>query len=233
MLILARLILPKGEDGFPAAQQAARNAGATGGTLQARGAVKRVGPLWARPSGRPAPSSRCKRSGTSKNAVARGASRPRKDPRLKCVGFILDHADTPAFCLLLNRGFVAEMSCVLDPSQGTPHILMYDPLHYNREAFQAAIACVGRRSAPLSPAPGGVASCNHLAGSHSRHYRLHHEPLRGRSQPRWEPFRAAITCVGRRSGPRSPAPGAAPGRPYLPCRAKNARVRSSRGSPST
>ena len=64
-----------------------------------------------------------------KNAVARGASRPRKDPRLKCVGFILDHADTPAFCLLLNRGFVAEMSCVLDPSQGTPHILMYDPLH--------------------------------------------------------------------------------------------------------
>lgn len=38
MLILARLILPKGEDGFPAAPQAARNAGAAGGTLRTQSA---------------------------------------------------------------------------------------------------------------------------------------------------------------------------------------------------
>lgn len=171
MLILARLILPKGEDGFPAAPQAARNAGAAGGTLRTQSApsskLARSGPAQ---EGGPHPHRNESDWERPEYAVAGGTSRPRKGPRLKCVGFILDHADTPAFCRLLNRGFAAEMSCVLGPSQETPRILMYDP---------------------------------------------------------------PSTKIVRRSKPRSPAPGAAPGRPYLPCRAKNARVRSSRGSPST
>lgn len=206
MLILARFILPKGEDGFPAAPQAARNAGAAGETLRTQSApsskLARSGPAQ---EGGPHPHRNESDWERPEYAVAGGTSRPRKGPRLKCVGFILDHADTPAFCLLLNRGFAAEMSCVLGPSQETPHILMYNPpLDYDRKAFQAAIACVGRRSTPLSAAPGGVPSCNHLAGSHSGHYRLHHEPLR-----------AASNRIGRRSGPRSPASGAAPGRNRL------------------
>ena len=170
MLILARFILPKGEGGFPAAPQAARNAGAAGETPQARAPSSKSARSGPAQEGGPHPHRDESDRERPKYAVVRGASRPRKGPRLKCVGFILDHADTPAFCLLLNRGFAAEMSCVLGPSQGTPHILMYDP---------------------------------------------------------------PSTKIVRRSKPRSPAPGAAPGRPYLPCRAKNARVRSSRGSPST
>ena len=162
MLILARLILPKGEDGFPAAPQAARNAGAAGGALRTQSApsskLARSGPAQ---EGGPRSHRDVSDRERPKNAVARGALRPRKGPRLKCVGFILDHADTPAFCLFLNRGFVAEMSCVLDPSQGTPHLLMYDPPSTK----------IVRRSKPRSPALGGVPSCNHLAGSHSGHSR--------------------------------------------------------------
>lgn len=163
MLILARLILPKGEDGFPAAPQAARNAGAAGGTLRTQSApsskLARSGPAQ---EGGPHPHRNESDWERPEYAVAGGTSRPRKGPRLKCVGFILDRADTPAFCLLLNRGFVAEMSCILDPSQGTPHILMYDPPQLRsggvpsrdslrREAFRTAHNRAGGRSELQSP----------------------------------------------------------------------------------